>query len=110
MAEVTAAADWNAGWDRMIAVYGGSDPERINRAAGLPGYCWPGLPGFDRTERRLPVFYVFIAGNTAVQSVRSHRYDQLFDLDSDTRILRPESMLEPVPPKPSIPGSLRVVP
>ncbi|WP_280476442.1 hypothetical protein [Nocardia farcinica] len=98
LAEVTTAAGWSNHWDRMIPVHAGAERERLNEAAGLPGFCWPDLPRHDFDAGEHPVFYVFIDGATPRQAVRATTHSPLFKTSSDTRMLHPDSLLEPVPP------------
>ncbi|MBF6231828.1 hypothetical protein [Nocardia farcinica] len=98
LAEVTTAAGWSNQWDRMIPVHAGAERERLNEAAGLPGFCWPDLPRHDFDAGEHPVFYVFIDGATPRQAVRATTHSPLFKTSSDTRMLQPDSLLEPVPP------------
>ncbi|WP_327115390.1 hypothetical protein OHB12_01395 [Nocardia sp. NBC_01730] len=70
--EVTRAAGWTDGWERMVDVQPAMDPEDLSRAAQAnvaPG-CWKGIPAKQDSSTEVPWgYYLFFANNRPVQKI-----------------------------------------
>jgi hypothetical protein len=72
--DVTRAAGWADGWERMVDVQPGMDPEDLSRAAMAnvaPG-CWKGIPDkvdYSSNSAVPSGYYLFFADNRPVQKV-----------------------------------------
>ncbi|MEU0502828.1 hypothetical protein [Nocardia sp. NPDC005998] len=95
---LTAEAGWNDDWDRMVVVQSGMTRETMNSASGLAGYCWRGLPVFSSDDPFHYEYYVFIQGSAPKQAVPAIPSGKLFSNVRRGDVLRPDTLLESVPP------------
>ncbi|BDT95560.1 hypothetical protein [Nocardia sputorum] len=103
VADLTHAAGWSATWDRVVVAKAGITRERMNQASGLQDYCWPNLPTAVGSDGPAQVFYVFFDGGRPLQSIRTDTSKEYFHRYRSGDVLRPDTRLEPVPPR--SPGS-----
>ncbi|MBF6466188.1 hypothetical protein IU427_13495 [Nocardia beijingensis] len=103
VADLTQAAGWSATWDRVVVAKAGITRERMNQASGLQDYCWPNLPTAVGSDGPAQVFYVFFDGDRPLQSIRTDTSKEYFHRYRSGDVLRPDTRLEPVPPR--SPGS-----
>lgn len=103
VADLTQAAGWSATWDRVVVAKAGITRERMNQASGLQDYCWPNLPTAVGSDGPARVFYVFFDGDRPLQSIRTDTSKEYFHRYGSGDVLRPDTRLEPVPPR--SPGS-----
>lgn len=71
MLDITDAAGWSDGWDRMVDVWERTDQDELNSRAQTPGYCWDGLPASaPDSDHPADGFYLFVRDGRPVQFVR----------------------------------------
>ncbi|WP_433600008.1 hypothetical protein ACQPXH_31270 [Nocardia sp. CA-135953] len=96
--DLTVEAGWNDDWDRMVVVQSGMTRETMNSASGLAGYCWRRLPVFSSDDHFHYEYYVFIQGSAPKQAVPATPSRKLFSNVQRGDVLRPDTLLESVPP------------
>ncbi|MGQ4616334.1 hypothetical protein [Nocardia sp. R7R-8] len=104
LGDVTRAAGWTDGWDRMIDVFSPTTAEELHNAAHTTKdqVCWKNWPTRKYTDDAVPEgYYLFLANGKPVQAVRWSLDQSLLSLGRLPE-LTPHSVLVPDPHGPGL--------
>lgn len=67
--EITRAAGWTDGWERLVEVRVSTEVADLNKNANTPGQCWKHLPTMGYREGPEQGYYLFVDKGKPVQVV-----------------------------------------
>ncbi|WP_378733787.1 hypothetical protein [Nocardia brasiliensis] len=67
--DITRAAGWTDGWERLVEVRASTKEADLNAKAGTPGQCWKNLPTTGHRDGPEQGYYLFVDKGKPVQVV-----------------------------------------